>query len=235
MFENLRAWMAIYCREPVLASEVVKAANSAYYRSGDGEVTSVEQAVSRLGVDRLSTITLAILMRPAFEIKPIYFRFFSKYLWQHSQDCAVACAELARQAGEDYFTAYLIGLVHDIGKLVIFQALMRAMKSAHPDVHPNPTLIGTIVDRTSLQLSCVSLKHWELPGVVQRAVCEQVNTGREPTGLSRLGELLFSANLLSEFHLLLSDGRLDDEQADRLLQPYGISAAMVHSLFRDPA
>lgn len=224
--------VALINKEPVLASEVVKVANSAFYRSSDEEVTSVEQAVSRLGIDRLSTITVTILMRPAFEIKPIYFRYFSKYLWQHSQDCAIACAELARKAGEDYFTAYLVGLVHDLGKLVIFQALMKAMKAAHPDVHPNPKLIGTIVDRTSLQLSCVSLKYWELPKVVLEAVCEQVNAGRNPQGLSTLGDILYSANLLSEFHLLLDEGRLDDARTNDLLAPYGLNAAMIHALFQ---
>ncbi|MEW6645598.1 MAG: HDOD domain-containing protein [Pseudomonadota bacterium] len=220
-------------QEPVLASSVLKVANSPYYRTGEDEISSIEQAVQRLGFDRLSTITLSILMRPVFDVKPIYFRQFSKYLWEHSQDCAIACAELARKAGEDYFTAYLVGLVHDIGKLVIFQALMKAMKEAHPDVHPDPRLVGTIVDRTSLQLSCVSLKHWELPKVVQLAVCDQVKAGADPDRLGKLSYLLYTANLLSEFHLLLTENRLSDDEADEILGQYGLSAAMVHGLFKD--
>jgi len=224
---------ALINQDPVLASGVLKTANSPYYRTGEAEIASIEQAVQRLGMERLSAITLECLMKPAFDIKPIYFRYFSKYLWQHSQDCAFACAELARKAGEDYFTAYLVGLVHDIGKLVIFQALMRAIKQAHPDAQPNPQLISTIVDRTSLQLSCVSLKHWELPLVVQQAVCAQVNVGEEREQLPIQAYILYCANMLSEIRLLLSEGRLDEAGADNLLAPHGLSVAMVQGLFRD--
>lgn len=230
---NIKDITTLINQDPVLASGVLKTANSPLYHTSDKEITSIEQAVVRLGTDRLKVITLACLMKPAFEITPIYFRYFSKYLWQHSQECAHVCAELAQKAGEDYFTAYLVGLVHDIGKLVIFQALMRAIKQAHPDAQPNPQLIATIVDRTSLQLSCVSLKQWEMPRVAQQAVCAQANVGEDPEQLPTLAYILYCANMLSEIRLLLGDGRLDDAGADKLLVPHGLSVAMLHGLFRD--
>lgn len=218
-------------QDPVLASSVLKVANSPYYITGDEEISNIEQAVSRLGMDRLSAITLSILMRPVFDVRPIYFKHFSKYLWQHSQDCAHACAELARQSGDDYFTAYLVGLVHDIGKLVIFQALMKAMKLAHPDVHPDPKLIGVIVDRTALQLSCVSLKHWDLPKSVQIAVCDQNRAGCEPEMMKDLSSLLYIGNLMSEMQILLTEGRVEEDVAEALLRPHGVSLETMRKIF----
>ena len=184
---------ALINKEPVLASKVITLANNPLFRPKSGEVTSIENAAQILGMAKLSALATTIMMRQLIEIKPIYFRMFGKYLWEHSQQCALACGYLAERSGHDYFNAYLIGLVHDIGKLVIFQELMAEMRKAHPDVHPNEKLIASIVDNTAAKLSCVSLKHWNLPLPIQTAVCEQAKN-QSPEEFSPMGRAKLPAS-----------------------------------------
>jgi HD-like signal output (HDOD) protein len=216
-------------REPALATEVLKEVNSPLYHVSSEPITSVEQAVGMLGLQRLNAITVTILMRDTFNISPVYFRYFGKYLWSHSQECAQISSRLAERAGADRFTAYLIGLIHDIGKLVIFQKLMQALKSSHPDHQPNPSVLANIIDRTSMQLSCTSLKHWELPMVVQTAICQQVRV-IDPEQLSEQAYILYCANLLSEIQLLITEGKLGKDEADGLLQQHDLSLEMLDVL-----
>lgn len=210
-------------KEPALATQVLKEANSPVYHVSEDPITSIEQAVGMLGLQRLNTITITILMQDTFNISPIYFKHFSKYLWEHSLDCANISSRLAERAGTDPFAAYLIGLIHDIGKLVIFQKLMKALKSSHPDIQPNPSQIAKIIDRTSAQLSCVSLKHWELPVAVQIAICQQAKV-TDPEQFPEQAYILYCANLLSEIQLLINDKKLTQDEAVELLQQHGLEA-----------
>lgn len=222
--------VALINQEPVLASEIIKLANSPLFRPKGGEVTCIESAARLLGMAKLSAMASTIMMKRIIEIKPIYFKYFGKYLWTHSQQCALACGYLAERAGVDYFNAYLIGLLHDIGKLVIFQELLKALRQAHPDLHPNEKIIATIVDRAAAQLSCVSLKHWELPLTIQTAVCEQARV-KEPESLSAMGYILYSANALSEIWLLLREGFIDREQTEQLLKQFDLPYEVLLELF----
>ena len=217
--------------EPLIASEVVKVANSPLFRPKAGEVTSVEHAAQLLGMRELASIASTVMMKKVFDIKPIYFKLFSKYLWDHSLHCAWACRYLAKKAGEDPFTAHLIGLVHDIGKLVIFQELIGALRNTHPGLHPDEEVVASIVDDTAAQLSCVSLKHWNLPVKIQVAVCEQ--TGKShPEDYSTLGYILYSANILSEIWMLRQDGAITGQQAAELLSGHGIEPGVLDAVFQ---
>lgn len=224
---------ALINKEPVLASKVITLANNPLFRPKSGEVTSIENAAQLLGMAKLSALATTIMMRQLIEIKPIYFKMFGKYLWEHSQQCALACGYLAERSGHDYFNAYLIGLVHDIGKLVIFQELLNALRQSHPDVHPNEKLIASIVDHTAAQLSCVSLKHWNLPMTIQTAVCEQAKK-QDPEEFSPMGYILYSANILSEIWLLLQQHMITREQAEQLLQRYDLPLSALEEIFAAP-
>jgi len=221
---------ALINKEPVLASNTIKLANSPLFRPKSGEITSIEGAAQRLGMAKLSALATTIMMRQIIEIRPIYFKMFGKYLWEHSQHCALACGYLAERSGHDYFHAYLIGLLHDIGKLVIFQELVTALRSVHPDVYPNEKVMASIVDRTAARLSCSSLKHWNLPSTIQIAVCEQAKVD-EPESLSPMGYILYSANVLSEIWLLQKQGFISAEEARQLLEQHGLPQQTLEEIF----
>jgi putative nucleotidyltransferase with HDIG domain len=104
-----------------LSAKVLKVANSAYYGGRAARsVTSVHHAIVIIGFDAVKEIVLTTSFFHTFKDSQEVETF--KPLWQHSLECAFIAKRLAwvyRYEGLD--EAYLAGLIHDIGKLVIQQ------------------------------------------------------------------------------------------------------------------
>ncbi|WP_067045321.1 HDOD domain-containing protein [Moritella sp. JT01] len=203
---------ALITQDPALAADVIKLVNSAHYQLGTQEVTSLQEAVVRLGGLQIKSIVLTIVMQNITEIKPIYFKLFGQYLWQHSLTTALWAKKLAKSRGGDPDLAYFIGLIHDVGKIALFKLIVDEMNMSDPQFRPNSKLFRQMMTKHSLRLSALIAQSWLLPGPVVKALYEQVESSSviDHTGP---GELLREANLYSEIHLLLAQGYISQQQA----------------------
>lgn len=112
--------------DPVIAGSVLRLANSPLYR-GAHKITSVQQAVTRLGHKALRTLLLHESMRAAMFGKAGKDPF-AELLWQRSLASAVVMRELSRLCGTDADDAYLLGLLHDIGSVLVLRILRGEMR-----------------------------------------------------------------------------------------------------------
>lgn len=102
--------------DPVIVSYILRNCNSPLYGVRK-EVTSVNQAVNMLGFTRLKSILTSYFMKHLCSLA--VKEYVSDYLWNHSVTVAVLARDLAESFGLDKEQAYLAGLLHDIGKLVL--------------------------------------------------------------------------------------------------------------------
>ncbi|TVQ80928.1 MAG: HDOD domain-containing protein [Bradymonadales bacterium] len=108
-------------QDQVLATHVIKVSNSAYYR-GLSEVVSLRDAMSRIGLKTLKDVVFSLsLHSKVFRVKA--YEKALKDIWTHSVACAGISQILAQYAGLNADTAFLAGLVHDIGKPVLIQVV----------------------------------------------------------------------------------------------------------------
>lgn len=217
-------------RDVGLAAEMLKLANSVYFRRSDQEVTNLRQAVVVVGLNGLKQMLANLVLGEVVKIKPIYFRMFGQQLWQHSEECAIACSKLAAGQQADSYTAYLLGLVHDVGKIVMFQLLLEAFRSVHPGVEPRPHVLVKLITERSAPLSHLVAQSWEFPRPILDALREQAQRTPEEER-SALGRTLYFGNLLSEAHLLLRRGRFQPEIVDRFLQNFGMNLEMLNDVY----
>jgi putative nucleotidyltransferase with HDIG domain len=99
--------------DQVLAGALIKGSNSAAYSHID-PVRDLQTAVMYLGTQRTADLLFSAAIRPIL-MTPDF-----RDLWQHSLDVANAARTLAlksRDIGES--DAYLVGLLHDVGKLLL--------------------------------------------------------------------------------------------------------------------
>jgi HD-like signal output (HDOD) protein len=97
----------------VLAASLMKIANSGLY-GASREIRTVAEAITRVGSDLAAQVLIAASMRPLFASAGL------RNLWHHSIQTAAVCTELATRAdGIAPGEAGVLGLVHDIGRLVI--------------------------------------------------------------------------------------------------------------------
>jgi HD-like signal output (HDOD) protein len=217
-------------QDPSLSAELLKLANSAYFRRSSNEITNFRQAIVTIGFNGLKSMVSNILLKPVVSIKPIYFKMFGQQLWDHSQHCAFACSRLATGQSSDTYNAYLLGLIHDVGKIVIFQLLVDAFRSIDPDEKPRPHVFVKLITGVSRPLSVLVASSWELPSLYTNALRDHARKLPAAT-LPALSRTLFYGNLLSEAYLLLRRRRFDDETMDRYLQSFGTNVDLIHDIF----
>ncbi|PKH05589.1 HDOD domain-containing protein [Moritella sp. Urea-trap-13] len=203
---------ALITQDPVLAADVIKLVNSAGYQVGTQEITSLQEAVVRLGGLQIKSIVLTIVMQNMTEIKPIYFKLFGQHLWRHSLTTALWAKKLAKSRGEDPDLAYFLGLIHDVGKIALFKLIVDEMNISDPQFRPSSKIFRQMMTKHSLRLSALIAQSWLLPGSVVKALYEQSETASmlQQTGQ---GKLLVEANLYSEIHLLLAQDYISQQQA----------------------
>jgi len=105
--------------DPGLTANILQLANSAYF-GWTRTISSVKEAISRLGTNRVFQMVLCMSVAPLVR-KPVRgYDMDAEGLWEHSLAVGI-CAEQLAQAlklpeARDAFTA---GLLHDMGKVVM--------------------------------------------------------------------------------------------------------------------
>jgi HD-like signal output (HDOD) protein len=114
-------------RDPSLASNFLRIANSALY-AGRERVVSLRQAVARLGLATTRTIALAESTRGrVFQVAGHETRV--RALWRHSVVAAAFAREVARKRRCNVEGAFLCSLLHDVGRPLVLQTVLRAPPS----------------------------------------------------------------------------------------------------------
>ncbi len=156
----------ITASDPVLAGKMLGAANSARFGS-QYEIVRLLDAIMRLGIPEARKVLLTACFSGLFASKPL------QNLWEHSEAVARLAYDLAPLAGIDAATAYVAGLLHDIGRLA-FVKLPAALRireqewlaSGFPVVYAETLAYG--LDHAASGAKC--LRAWALPESLVNAV-----------------------------------------------------------------
>lgn len=108
----------VFRSDPLLAARLLKVANSPYYGLR-GEVSSIEHAVTMLGMSAVRNIALASCVGPLARGLNNTAGFSASELMRHLLRAAAASSVLATEAGDiDPDEAFIAGMFHDVGLLL---------------------------------------------------------------------------------------------------------------------
>lgn len=207
-------YVKIINKDPAMSTSVLKLANSVYFNPVAKRVSSIETAVVKLGTEGLRSVLSAAVMQPVIERKSYYYSEFGHKLWTHSLHCAVACELIAKQRGIEPYKAYLLGLIHDIGKITIFNELSAQFEMNNSPDQPGYAAFAPMMQSTSEKLSHTVAEDWELPEELCLALKQQVNL-KAGDKIDKLAHLLYQANLACEIYAIMHH---DESQTDAALQ-----------------
>lgn len=176
---------AILHRDQAIASNVLRVANSAAY-AGQMPCASLQQAVSRLGLQLISEIALAVAVRGRLFADPAAARLLTA-LWQHSVLTGFYAKEVARLRRRNVEIAFLCGLLHDIGKAVLLTNVERLVPGASL---PTAEVLAA-VDRHHVAAGLSLGAQWRLP----EQVLEALQCHHDPAAAQRFPELAMSVCL----------------------------------------
>lgn len=193
---SAKDYVAIVNKDPAMSAAVLKLANSVYFNPTGTYVGDIERAVVKLGSDGLRSVLSAAVMQPIIQRESPYFSQTGQRLWSHSLNTAVACEIIGHARGMERFKVYLLGLVHDVGKITLFSELCKQYK-LNGDTTPGEKAFVPAMRKLSTQLSSLIAKDWQLPEEIITALQEQL-TIAPGSQVSPYGELLYQANIASE-------------------------------------
>lgn len=206
-------------QDPLLCIEVLKLCNSPAFKRAEHDVTSIQQALVQVGRQQLRQFITSCLAREMIDIKPIYFRRFGAEIWRHSMQVAFLASELA--IPEQRERAFLVALLHDVGKIAIFKMLVDAFYQAEPGEQPSSMLFKQVMTSKSLALSALLARYWQLPQHFEAPLTLLANTNIKPDDEMTL--VIWKANIISECSMLKQVDKLPQSALAVLLAQVEIS------------
>ncbi|MGB0834832.1 MAG: HDOD domain-containing protein [Psychrobium sp.] len=205
--------------EPMIAAKVIKLANSSYYNRSNKEVTDIKSAFMQLGAYGLSKGVIDGFMSQLVPQTDLYFQHYGQQIWQHSLTSGAVARELINHShcSEQSQQAYLIGLISNLGDIVIYQMMVEAFKHAHPDCLPDSQLFRQILSRHSKRITHAIAKHWQLPASILRPLELQtkLHSADKLPLVSRkypVSCFIFEARIISKLSLRLEANVEDAEE-----------------------
>jgi HD-like signal output (HDOD) protein len=122
--------------DQVIAAAVLRMANSPLYR-GLNKITALRPAVSRLGTRALRTLLMHESLRAAMFQGKGSNRELAKYIWQRSLAGSYVMRSLSKFTRTDPENAFLIGLLHDIGNVIVLRIICEEQSRMRCDVDLN--------------------------------------------------------------------------------------------------
>lgn len=188
-------------RDTVLVGEIIRVANSAYFRTAR-PVTSLPQAITLLGQDGLRRVVMQMVMRPILRSdESVASQHAGERLWEHAERCARACIFLGRGAC-DPFEAFLAGLVSQTGAQAILREVERLPDAASIAFsRPFVAALSQQVERLSLHAA----RHWNFPLRVVQALAERADP-TDAGARTPLGRALLAASRVAMLDVLTDHG-----------------------------
>jgi HD-like signal output (HDOD) protein len=224
---NVEALLKVIDKEPSMAADMIKLANSARYRRSEKEVTDLKTAFMNMGSQGLIEGVINAYLKEFSPTVNIYWRQFGEKIWDHSLRTACYSRELLKDSAssEDESTAYFVGLIRNLGKMIIFQVMVEAFRHVDPNVPPNSTAFKRLINSYAIKLTYTLAKFWELPESVLLAIAYQES---QKFAATPLAITVLEANYLSELQSLLQSGIIDLETFEkrseqRITQPRALA------------
>jgi HD-like signal output (HDOD) protein len=202
-------------QDVVVAGSMLSIANSALY-GRFSTVSSVRQAIARLGVHKTRNVLVALSVTKSFHALRIPGPWSSIRFNAHSLATA-AMSELIVQnvPSEHPEWAFMAGLLHEVGLLVIAAGLPEQFQAIAPRAGGDFQLIEReeeLLGFNHCDLGAEMLARWNCPPVVQDAArfCEREGYPFEQP--LQLGAVVKTASLLADAHGI-SIFQLNREQA----------------------
>jgi putative nucleotidyltransferase with HDIG domain len=150
----------------VLTAKLLRACNSPYFGLEE-PVSSVDQAVLILGHQQILHIVLTLAFGGAMTVPLVGYAVEANELWRHSLTSATAAEFLVSNAIDvnvDPPVAFTVGLLHDIGKLVLNQVLTPEYQK---DIRARMTEKG--LSRAEAEKEVLGTDHGEVGGALLQA------------------------------------------------------------------
>jgi HD-like signal output (HDOD) protein len=156
---DARSLAQLLQRDPSLAAHVLAIANSAAFAARE-PIVSLQQAIARMGVRTLASVALSVAVKTKVFRAGKHLDRVQK-LWKHSSLCAAFAREIARSRRRNVESAFLCGLLHEVGAPVVLQAIDDLQSKTRLEI--SPAEVEAAVARFHPEVGERLVRAWSLP------------------------------------------------------------------------
>jgi len=157
---DLQELAGLITRDQSLAVHLLRVANSAAYAPRE-PIVSLQQALSRLGVMTVSEIVIAVSLKGRVFAVPGY-QTRVRDLWMHSAAAGAYAKEVATLLRKDVESAFLCGLLHDVGMPITMQVLCDLGKEKSGGSLVPPSIMEAAMMEFHRELGTRIAQNWRL-------------------------------------------------------------------------
>jgi HD-like signal output (HDOD) protein len=225
-----RELVTIISKDPSLVGNLLRMANSPFYRVSSQAIESIDRAVVILGNDGIRSLIAAALAQPIFQIRGGDFPKFPEIAWQHTfRTASATVTHTAIVEKSDPFAAQLLGLVAGMAGIVVFRVALDQY-DARPKLHAHPGVMASLLDTQSVAVAKRISVSWGLSDRIMAALDDQT-TAVAADRQTALGRSLTFGRLASALAVLYSNKSLDDVTAQVSLPVAGMPATELNRLW----
>ncbi len=218
-----RELVKIISKDPSLVGNLLKMANSPFYRVNAQAIESIDRAVVILGNEGIRSLIAAALAQPIFQIRGGAFPKFPEIAWQHTfRTASATVTHTAIVEKADPFAAQLLGLVAGMAGIVVFRVALDQY-DARPKLTPHPGVMATLLDMESVLVAKRISASWGLSDRIMAALDDQT-TAVAADRQTAMGRSLSFGRLASALAVLYTNKALDDVTAQISMPIAGMPA-----------
>ena len=226
----------ILSEDPAMSVKVLKLTNSAFYGL-QREVDSVKHAVMIIGLEAVKNLVLSASVLNMFKADQSN-KDYHETFWRHSLSTAFASRIIAQrfQGGKVFNPdpSFSVGLLHDIGKMVVCCFLPDEFKSIQDKANNDPDTNEFEAENEILGFShCLIGKEltaqWKLPVRMADAIGYHHNP-KEPNDSQDFAYLLCLADYVAHVSTLDENQSKNPKPAEGVMEFFGIDDSDIEDL-----
>lgn len=220
-----------------LSTKLLKMANSPFFGATRG-VTSLQHAITVLGFKEVRNLIISAVIFESFMKAEKMGNYDIGKFWKHSFVCGLAAKVIAadlKKASNEFFVA---GLIHDIGKLVIYITsphdflklveTAKHLKLKFKAFEAEKGIVGMTHDEVGMRL----LKKWLFPESLLAAIGFHHRL-QETDKRSLLPVVVHIADIFAHLYEMQTAGGVDDPAMTETLYPDIIKRAQLYGIVWD--
>ncbi len=221
---------AVIEQDPVVTLRLITVANSVHY-GGGGKIQTVRQAVARIGIKDTQDIVSTIALKSVYTANSVPVKKVMEKFWQHAIATAYTARAIALKLRDrDAEMMFLLGLTHDIGKVLLLHALTTILLKNDKNQALNLDEILVSIQAVHAGFGGALLQRWGFADNIIKAVSSHESpelTSQTPKMIlvlyianiltRRIGYSLFTEEPPNIGHAILLLG-LDDEQTGEIME-----------------
>ncbi len=158
---DVRELNQLLSQDPAIVAALLRLANSAVF-GGLRRVEDLSMAIQRIGFRQLGAIVTGLSLKGHFSCGSGVKKELLGVLWDHSVTSGFAARAIALLVGGEAEKAFLAGLLHDSGKVLVLTAVNKLEEHGFAEAPTRDVLIE-LMDELHAELGYKVLTEWQIP------------------------------------------------------------------------